>query len=326
MIGLKTIRPLAMVAAFALGTGTATAETRFLTLSGGGDTGSWYAGSAIIADIVNSTLAETILTPEPGGGVANMAALQEGRSQFAFMFTSTTAQAYNGGGNFTPPHDRLRGVMALAPMYAHLVVRDDSEIRSFSDLNGRVVSPGLRAFSGAQTFLGLLAAHGMSVESIEAAGGSVQWLDYADGTQNMRDGLVDALFSTSAIPHSSYNELAASFPIRIVPIGDDIRASFGQSYPGWGPAMIPAGVYGGVDEPVATIADTMGLATSADVSDDVVYEFTKTVWENRQRLIEGYPAYRNLDAETALSSGFLDGVPLHPGARRYWVEIGLLSE
>ena len=300
-------------------------KPKFWNLAGGGSAGSWYVGGAIISEIVNSNLKNVRLTPQPGGGVVNMRSLQSGKADFAFMFTSTSAQALAGEGPFNgKPLNKVRAIMGLSPMYVHLVVRADGPIKTYGDIASRKISPGKRGFTGAETFLQLIREHGMSVESIESKGGRVLWLDYADATENMRDGLVDGLFSTSAVPHSSYTELASAFPIRIVPVERKIMEGFAKKTPGWDVGTIPPNSYPGQIEAVPTLVDAMGLATHADLADEDAYQFTKLVWEHRKRLIDGYPAYKDLTAEVALNQA-VKSLPMHPGATRYWAEAGLLK-
>lgn len=311
------------IAAVLLTASAANAEQKFLTLAAGGSAGSWYVGSAIISDIVNNNVKETTLTPQPGGGVSNMKTLQSGKAEFAYMITSTVAEAVNGIGSFDKKYDGVRTVMALAPMYNHLVVRADSDIKSYEDLAGKRISPGKKGFTTAATFQAILKAMGSSEEKIEDAGGSVHWLDYSDAAQNMRDGLLDAVFSTSALPHSTYVELSTAFDIRIVPLSGDLAAKFIADNPGWAKGAIPGGRYPGVDDAVPTTVSYMGIATGKDVLDDVVYDFAKAVFEHRQKLADGYPAYRDIEPKTFVNES-LNGLPMHPAAEKFWKEQGLM--
>ena len=217
----------------------------------------------------------------------------------------------------------IRTVMALAPMYNHLVVRADSDIKSYEDLVGKRVSPGKKGFTTAATFLAILKAMGSSEDQIEAAGGSVHWLDYSDAAQNMRDGLLDAVFSTSALPHSTYVELSTAFDIRMIPLSGELADKFIANNPGWAKGAIPGGRYPGVDEAVPTTVSYMGIATSKNVPDDVVYDFTKAVFEHRQKLADGYPAYRDIEPATFTNES-LNGLPMHPAAEKFWKEQGLM--
>jgi TRAP transporter TAXI family solute receptor len=315
---------LGIVCALLGGTANAT-DPKFLTITCGGSSGSWYVGGAIMSEIFNTRYPKLRLTPVPGGGVTNMKVLQAGKAEFGFMFISTCAQALKGTGPFEGKKlGKLRAVMALAPMHMHLIVHDASGIKSYRDLEGKRVCPGKKGFTGAATFLALIKEYGMSVESIKKKGGNVLWLDYSDSAQSMRDRLIDAIFSTSSIPHAPYTELASVFKMRFIPIDEKIIKSFPKSNPGWSPGFIPPGSYPGVDKPVRTMVDSMAIGTRADASEETVYKFTKAVYEERQKLIEGYPAYKKLGPDVVVTEG-LKSLPIHPGAAKYWKEIGLLK-
>ena len=313
----------AVVTALALAAPGTQAAQKFLTLAAGGSASSWYVGSAIISEIINKNVAETTMTPQPGGGVANMKSLQSGKAEFGYMITSTVAEAVNGIGTFKKKYDKVRTVMALAPMYNHLVVRADSGIRRYEDLIGKRISPGKKGFSTAANFLKVLSAMGSSVAKIEDAGGSVHFLDYSDAGQNMRDGLLDAMFVTGVIPFAMYLELSSALDIQLVAMSDDLMAKYVAQNPGWSKGAIPGGSYANMPDPIATTVSFMGIATHSDVPDDVVYTFTKAVFEHRQKLIEGYPAYRSLVPDTFVNES-LKGLPMHPGAEKFWKEKGMM--
>lgn len=298
------------------------AEQKFLTLSAGGNTGSWYVGSTIISEIVNKNIAETTMTPQPGGGVANMKKLQAEKVEFGYMMTSTMAEALKGVGTFEKPHDKLRTVMALAPMYNQLVVRTDSGISSFEDLAGKRVSPGKKGFATAANFDKTMAAMESSVKALEDSGGSVSYLDYADAGQNMRDGLLDAVFVTGVIPFGLYNELSATLDIKFVPMSDKLMSSYVAKNQGWSKGGIPAGSYDN-DAEIPTVVTFMGLASHTAVPDDIVYNVTKAVFEQKQKLADGYPAYRGLGPKVFINDS-LNGLPMHPGAEKFWKEKGLM--
>ena len=307
-----------------IGSSANAADNKFLTLVAGGSAGSWYVGSAIISEIFNSVYKDMKLTPVPGGGVSNMKSLQSGKAEFGYMICSTVAHALKGTGPFKKKLGKLRAVMALAPITFHVLVRDDSDIKSIKDLEGKRISPGKKGFTTGETFLALLPEYGLSAESIKKKGGKLLWLDYSDATQMMRDGLVDSLVNAASIPHTNYIELSTAFKLRFIPIESDVIARFSKMNPGWAKGAIPGGIYPGVDKPVQTLVDSMGIATRADMPDAIVYKFTKAVYENRKKLIEGYPAYAGIGPEAVINDS-LKALPIHPGAAKYWKEIGLLK-
>ena len=294
-----------------------------LTLAAGGSAGSWYIGGAVMSEIVRETFPNINVTPVPGGGVANMRTIQKGEADIAFAFWSTAVEAARGEEPFKTPHGKIRAVISLFPLYLQIVVRQDGPIRAFGDLVGRKISAGRRGFVGEITFLRMLELHGMSVKDIEAKGGKVNFLDYTDSADMMQDRLLDALSSTSAIPHSSYQQIAALFPLRMLPIAEDKIQAFEKKYPGWVRSEFPAGVYKGVDAAVPTLASWSGIVARDDLAADVVYKVTKALYEKRQRLADAYPAYKAMLPKENTVLGM--SVPMHPGAQQFYKEIGLVK-
>lgn len=294
-----------------------------LTLAAGGSAGSWYIGGAVMSEIIREAYPHINVTPVPGGGVANMRTIQKGDADIAFAFWSTALEATKGEEPFKTPHTKLRGVISLFPLYLQVVVRKDGEIKTFQDLVGKKISAGRRGFVGEITFLRMLELHGMTVKDIEAKGGKVNFLDYTDSADMMQDRLLDVLSSTSAIPHSSYQQLAALFPLRMIPIAENKIRVFEEKYPGWVRAQFPAGIYRGVDAPVATIASWSGIVVRDDLPNDLVYKITKALFEKRQRLADAYPAYSAMLPKEDTVRGI--PIAMHPGAQQFYREIGLLK-
>lgn len=294
-----------------------------LTLAAGGSSGSWYIGGAVMAEIIRGMFPHINVTPVPGGGIANMRTIQKGDADIAFAVWSNASEAVKGEEPFKAPHPKIRGVISLIPQYLQVIVRKESEIKAFPDLVGQRISAGRRGFSGEQTFLRMLGVHGIAVKDIEAKGGKVNFIDYTDSAEMMQDRQLDVLSSISAVPHSSYQQLAALFPLRMIAFAEDKIRAFEQKYPGWIRAEFPGGVYRGVDANVPTVASWSGIVARDDLPADLVYKITKALFEKRQRLADAYPAYSAMLPKENTVSGIT--VPLHPGAQQYYREIGLLK-
>ena len=134
---------------------------------------------------------------------------------------------------------------------------------------------------------------------------------------------IDAMFVTGVIPFAMYLELSSALDIQLVAMSDDLMAKYVAKNPGWSKGAIPGGSYANMPDPIATTVSFMGIATHSDVPDDVVYTFTKAVFEHRQNLVEGYPAYRSLVPDTFVNES-LKGLPMHPGAEKFWKEKGMM--
>jgi TRAP transporter TAXI family solute receptor len=115
-------------------------------------------------------------------------------------------------------------------------------------------------------------------------------------------------------------DLASSQDIVVVPIPPDIVARTGD--PAYVAAVIPALTYRGQAADIPTAAVQNYLVTHDGVSDDTVYGVTRALWSGLDRLAAAHPAAKAIELKRTLEGL---PVPLHPGAQRYYQEIGLLK-
>ena len=291
------------------------AQTEFLVLRGGGNTGSWFSGSAVIAKNVTQQGPNYNMTATLGGGVKNPTDIQAGEAHYAYANARSTFEAYEGLSPYDAKHDKLRGIVSFFPTPLQIAAHRDAQIETFSDLIGKKVAPGQRGFSTAHAFGQLVQMTGHSMSDVE-----VFYLNYADANQAFQDRQVDAVMAIAGIPSAQYDELAQLIGIRMVPLEEELIERYVTENPGYVRMVIPAGTYQGWEPEAATVQSPTLLITSADRPDEEVYDVTKIVWESREELVASNPGYERFLIETVL-----DGisVPLHEGARQYWREIGV---
>lgn len=311
----------AVVGAALFAAPAAAQDRKFITFAAGGSSGSWYVGSAVMSELIRKAYPELQVTPVPGGGVANMRTVQQGKAEIAFAIYQTLVEAYKGEGAYETEHDKLRVMLSTTPFFQQIVVRADSPIESLKDMAGKRVSPSQKGFGGEIAFARLLDIVGLSYEKIEAEGGQVLFRNYDDGANMFMDGHLDVINTGSPAPHPSYSQIAAQHDIRLIPIDDDVAAEFSEKYPGYVPGVLPANIYKGQTEPVPTVVGFYGVVTSADVPDEDVYKMTKAIYEGRKQIAEAYGAYEAMLEEGAVLRGI--PIPMHPGAEKYFEEIGL---
>lgn len=300
------------------------AKEQLLVAGGGYTTGSWYMGSVAITEIVNSTNPDVNLTAIPGGGVSNIKAVAKGRAEFAFAYLDIAFAGYKKRDQFTEDYDYegIRGLVGFAPNALQVVVEADSDIRSIPDLVGKKVVAGYVGSGYERAFRQLLAVHDITPEDIESGSGEYIYLSMNDAVAMMKDGLADAVVAMVAPPASYFLDLSSAMDIRVLPVAEDKIQEYIKSYPGWSAFHIPAGTYG-MESGVDSVSSWSGLITHKDVSEDTVYKLIKAVHEQIDRLEEAHPIYGKYQDETALSGV---AIPLHPGAEKYWREVGVLKE
>lgn len=300
----------------------ARAQSRsFFGIATGGTGGTYYPLGGMLAQLISNTaeLPGTKLsaTAETGNAsVANTKLLSRGEIESAFAAADILDAAYNGTGQFEDGKvENIRAIGALYPETVQLVVRADSGIEKFEDLAGKSISSGSPG-SGQWQLLGdLIEAHGMSREDV-----SEDYSSFSQSVEKIKDGNLDASLITAGAPTSSVTELANGHEIRVVPLTGPAIAKLQETQPYYVSSILPAGSYKGIDADVETLAVRAIWATHADVSEDIIYAVTKALYENTETLGKVHPKGREISAATALQSV---SIPVHPGAAKYYQEIGV---
>jgi len=254
------------------------------------------------------------------GSVQNVNLIQSGAAESGFSQSDVAHWAFTGTGLFEgrPRADRLRFIAHLFGEQLHAVVRRDSPIQRLDDLRGRRVVVGLQA-SGARIGSELV---------LEAAGlrgaYTPEFLSAAQGVERMQDRGVDAVLQVVAAPAAAFTEFCSRAGCRLLPFSNEVIAAVSQRAPFYSAGVIPRGTYEGVAEDVPTLSVGAVWLVGAQVPEALVYEITKSLWSDTTKslLQRGHVRARDIVAETALLGR--GEVPFHPGAERFYREIGLV--
>ena len=138
----------------------------------------------------------------------------------------------------------------------------------------------------------------------------------------LKNGQIDAAFTVAGAPTTAITELATSgMDFSLVSLDQEHVDILRNKYPFLVQENLPAGTYEGVDTETICVAVEAALVASTDMSEDAVYELTKTMFENLEELGTSHAKFQLVSAEKAAENG---SVPMHPGAEKYYKEIGLL--
>lgn len=254
--------------------------------------------------------------------VFNNAAVQNGELEAGLAAADVTRSMYLGEGKFEGrAHPKLRVVANLFPEDLHLVLPKGESIGDLGDLAGRRVGIA-QAGSGTQVaVLQMLEAWGVTRENMDEAE-----LNNAQSAERLADGQLDAYFYAAGWPVSAMVQLSSIKGMELHSFSEDDMKKINDIIPAYIPSMIPAGVYEGIDYEVHTPAVSALLNVSSDLSEELVYGMTKALWNsNTRRLLDnGHAKGRQITLETALDGISTLGVPLHPGAERFYREAGVL--
>lgn len=287
-----------------------------LSVATGGTGGVYYPMGGGLAEIINKHVDGYAATAEvTGASVENMGLVATGDADFAIGLADTVYQAYTGTGKFDG--QQLGDTRAVGSLYANMVqivTLDGSGIASLEDLKGKRVSVGAPGSGTEVNARTIIEANGMSFDDFDA-----QRLNFNETADALKNGDIDAGFWSVGAPTSSILNLATTNTIAIVPLSDDQVAKAQAVSPVMAPLSLPGGIYDGVADAVSTIGVPNVLVVSAQTSDDLVYAVTKALYENIADLQAVHPAANETTVEFSMNA---TPIPLHPGALRYYEEIG----
>lgn len=277
-----------------------------------------YTWSAGVADIVNRNVSGVRMTAEETKGyVANIRLMQRRELEVSMATSLSSYEAYTGSGNFEGgTKGEIMSWMSIAPVAMHLITLADSPVQTLSDLQGRRIGmgqPGGVSMLDADALMRTVGlAPGKDFEPFRVRLGNM--------TEMLADGNLDVAIWNGSFPLPPVKKLTAQRAIRLLPIPDDVFARHQTAYPPYFRITIPAGLYRGVDQPTPTFGLANGMVILRSVPDEIVYAMTRAIFENLGKLAGVHPAFGKVSKETVLN-GF--GAPLHPGALRYYRELGV---
>jgi len=297
----------------------ARAQQRFFRIGTGGTGGTYYPIGGIIANAI-STDKINVSAVATNGSVANVNGIVGGSMESGFSQADVNSWAVNGTGIYEgkPKVEELRAIANLYPESVHVVVRKGLNLKSVADLKGKRVSidePGSGTLVNARA---ILAAFGVTEKDIKP-----EYLKQLQSAEKLKDGSLDAFFTTTGYPLGTLTELAATNGFDLLPIEGEARDKILAQYKFFANDKIPDSTYKNV-KGVETISVGAQWVTSSKQPEALVYEITKAMWSDKTRaaLDSGHAKGKAIQKSMALLG---IGIPLHPGAERFYKEAGLLK-
>ncbi len=307
------------------GSAVATAPaTQFFTIGTGSVTGVYYPTGGSICRLVNKNRKETGIrcsVESTGGSVFNINAIRTGDLDMGIAQSDWQYHAFHGTSRFEAqgPFKELRSIFSIHGEPATLLARADSGIATVMDIKGKRVNVGEPGSGVAATFDVLAEALGIKRSDLKLA----SELKGSEVGSALCDNKIDAFFFTVGHPSGLLKQATTTCDTRIIPITgkaiDKLIAD--RSY--YSKAIIVGGMYDGTPEDVSTFGVGATFVTSTKVSEEVVYEMVKAVFENFEAFKKLHPAFRHLDKQQMISSGL--SAPLHDGAARFYREQGWIK-
>lgn len=287
-----------------------------ITLATGGTSGTYYAVGGVLQTVLGPKLTLSAITAEStGASQANVNMITDGQAQMAILQSDVINYAHNGTNAFEgAPEDNALWVAGIYNETVQILAKPG--INTVADLKGKTVCVGDVGSGTEVNAWQVLSAAGLSKDDIKAVNGSFQ-----DGVDQLKDGKIDAAFTVAGAPTTAIVDYATTNELNLVSLSDSELAAIQKEYPFLVRDDLKAGTYTGQAKDVVCVAVQAALVASEELSEDVVYEMTKGMFDNKADLEAGHAKFGFLDPAVAC----VGSVPLHPGAEKYYKEIGVIK-
>lgn len=292
------------------------ANTR-INVGTGGSTGTYYGFCNVISSLLKEKTGADLMIQSSGASKANILGIDDGEVDMAIVQNDVMDYAYNGTSLFADV-GVINSFSTLGAAYAEvcqIVAKADSGIKTVADLKGKKVSVGDSGSGVEFNAQQILGAYDISFNDINK-----QNLSFQASADALKDGKIDAFFCTAGAPTVAITDLATTTGIVLVEIDAEHLAELQKDYGFYAEYKVPSGTYKGIDTEVTTVAVKATFIISNDLNEEIVYQLTKAIYENAGEYAHEKAAEMTLEYAVSNIS-----VPFHPGAERYFKEVGAIS-
>ncbi len=293
----------------------------FLSIGTAPQGGAFYPVGGAIAETMNRHGEQwgwQVTAEATKGTQENIRRLASGELDLALANAAISYFAVRGASGWKQPYP-IRSIMTLAPNVALFVAPAGNGVESIADLKGERVVVGPDGAGFGFFIRPLLDAHGVTYDDFtplhNTQFGAVDMLS---------NGSAAAAFLGGAVPTASITQAATSTDLHFIPFDPQHRATLVETYPFFRPATVPAGTYRGLDVDYQGLdVGSMHLIMAASADEELAYRATKTIYENREEVTASHRAGRAINPRNVVRD---TGIAFHPGAIRFYREIGIWPE
>ena len=315
----KTMRSILVAGAVAVSFSVPVHAAEFINILTGGTSGVYYPLGVALSQIYGKAIPGSKTSVQATKASAeNLNLLQAGRGEAAISLGDSLSDAWKGNeeAGFKSPLKKLRTIATLYPNYIHFVATADSGIKSLADIKGKRISVGAPKSGTELNVREILKAAGISYKDFS----KVEYLSYAESVELMKNKQLDVTLLSSGLGVAALRDLAVSQKVNFLTIPAEIVAKIND--PAFLVGVIPAKTYEGQNSDETTVSVFNYLVTHEGVSTDTVYTMTKSMFENLDQMSAAHSAAKAIKKENAAKT---PPAPLHPGAEKYYREIGLIK-
>lgn len=315
---IRSILAGAAIGVTGLAMTTAAARAEFINVLTGGTSGVYYPLGVALSELYAAGIpgARTQVQATKAS-IENLNLLSAGRGEVAFALGDSVMAGWEGKqeAGFKAPLTNLRAIGGFYDNYIQIVAEKAAGITSVTDLKGKTISVGAPASGTELNARAIFGAAGMSYDDMS----KVEFLPFSESAELIKNRQLQSTLQSAGLGAAFIKDLATTHEVTLVAVPAEIVNKIGAPYKA---ASIPAGTYNGQTADVPTAAVTNILVTSDKVSDETVYQMTKLMFENVDKLKAAHSAAGALDPAKAIEAL---PIPLHPGAEKYYREIGVLK-
>lgn len=286
----------------------------------------WHAVSVLLSDLWMTDVPGLNVSVLEGGSVANIRAISAGiDANFGWAYTTDLRDANLGEGTFDQKYEDALIVGVMYPVWLNVITLENSKIKTMEDLKGAKINAGAIGTGSEIAVQRLLESYGLNYDIIKSNGGTVSFGNYTDAATQLKDGIIDVMLGGGAPDIPAVHEVDAQQPVKLIPTDEYAMSKLLEKEYGYSVSLpIPANTYKNQNEDVAAIAYPSVMIANKDLPEDLVYELTKSLWTHIEKIRTEQPARGNYMRLETVFDG-INKANLHPGAVRYYKEIGILD-
>ncbi len=322
---LTSFGALVMALVVCMSAPVAQAADNIITIGTGSVTGVYYPAGGAICRLINRARKENGIrcyVESTGGSIYNIRALRDGEITFGIVQSDWQYNAYKGLGVFADgsPFSDMRSVFSLHSEMFTVAAGKHSGIKKFADLKGKRVNIGDPGSGMREIMQNIMESKRWTKSTFAQA----NELKPADAAKELCDGKLDAMVFAAGHPNGLIQDITSTCGAVLIPVESKEIDSLLKDNPFYARTAIPGGMYRGNPQNVPTFGVKATLVTTADADEETVYQLVKAVFDNFDSFKTLHFVFATLDKDRMVSSGLT--APLHPGAARYFREVGLLKD
>lgn len=311
---------MTVLVAGALSTQTFAGDKRLLSIATASTGGSWYPAGGAISSLINKYVPNTEASAHPSAASReNIRLLEEKKTDLAMVMPSVAFFAESGTALYKgKPPAKISGLFSFWGIDLLIIARAKTDIYKIEDLKGKKVGFGPPGSGSANMSEKILEEYGLTYKDMKP-----QFISATEQSQALKDGTLDAAMYTIGTPASAFVDLCTLTKCRLIPIEKGMMKKILKKYPYYAESVIPAKAYPQINTDTPALKWVGIVITYDDLDPELAYQIVKTVCKDHLDEFKQCHAKAKELTTVGMSKGM--SIPWHPGAARFWKEIGVLK-